>query len=220
MVMARWSVIATVSEDAALSPSSPPTNKAFAAVLLAGGNSARMGRDKAGIHFRGEELWRRQLATLRALNPRELFISGRITAPYAGGGIEIVPDLTPARGPLSGLEASLVRATSRLVLVLAIDLPLMTAGFLARLLNVATASGTGVVPRTGERFEPLAAIYSRECLSLVRRGLESDDFSMQNFARKAVGERLLTPLELAPEESPLFRNLNTPADLRASGLGE
>jgi molybdopterin-guanine dinucleotide biosynthesis protein A len=85
----------------------------FTAVLLAGGKSTRMGRDKAGVLLHGQPLWQRQLATLRAVQPAELFISGKADAAYAGAGVEIVADNFPGLGPLSGLEATLRRATHR-----------------------------------------------------------------------------------------------------------
>src|SRR5262245_51623819 len=120
-----------------------------------------MGRDKAGVQVRGQPLWERQLSTLRQVQPAELLISGRLDGPYARAGVEIVKDITPGRGPLSGLEAALHRASHPLVLVLAIDLPEMTVEFLSRLIWFATQRGgeRGMVPRLNGHFEPLAAVY-------------------------------------------------------------
>jgi molybdopterin-guanine dinucleotide biosynthesis protein A len=173
-----------------------------------------MGRDKAGLPVEGQPLWKRQLTILRALEPRELFISGKLDGPYAGAEVEIVPDITPGRGPLSGLEASLQRASHPLVLVLAVDLPAMTAEFLARLVRSAASGGTGLVPRVDEWFEPLAAVYPRSCLSLVRECLRGDDLSMQDFVRRAMALNFLVPWPIPPEDAALFRNVNTPDDLR------
>jgi molybdopterin-guanine dinucleotide biosynthesis protein A len=202
-----------VSEDAAHSPAPPCANCAFSAVLLAGGKSSRMGRDKAGILVDGRPLWERQLGILRRLGPAELFISGKPDGPYADAGLEIVPDLTPGCGPLSGLEASFRYATQPLVLVLAIDLPAMTAEFLSRLLSFAGAGDGGVIPRLDGRFEPLAAIYSRACLPLVQERLHSGDFSMRGFVREAIACQLVIPWELPPVDATCFVNVNTPADL-------
>jgi molybdopterin-guanine dinucleotide biosynthesis protein A len=182
-------------------------------VLLAAGKSSRMGCDKAALILGGVPLWQRALFTLRSLNPHELFISGRADGPYAGAGIEIVPDITPGLGPLSGLEAALTHATMPLVIVLAVDLPFMSADFLSRLIHCAGESGAGVVPRAGEWFEPLVAIYSRRCLSLVQQHLQSEDRSMQAFVRKALSANLITVLDIPAADCALFRNLNTPGDL-------
>jgi molybdopterin-guanine dinucleotide biosynthesis protein A len=185
----------------------------FAAVLLAGGKSSRMGRDKASVVIDGQPLWQRQLATLRATGAQELFISGKPDGPYADSGIEIIVDSSLGRGPLAGLEAALRRTRQPLLLVLAIDLPDMTSTFLADLVRRASTNGLGVVPRTAEWFEPLAAVYSPACLPLVEECLRGEDHSMQRFVREAVAQNLVEERPLTLTEHVLFRNLNAPADL-------
>ena len=80
----------------------------FAAVLLAGGRSRRMGRDKALLPLPdGRRLWQRQLAVLESLHPAELFISGSARE----GVPSLIPcldDETPGLGPLGGIVAALV----------------------------------------------------------------------------------------------------------------
>ena len=185
----------------------------FTAVLLAGGKSTRMGRDKACVLIDGLPLWQRQLATLRAVHPRELFISGKPDGPYASADVEILADNFPGLGPLAGLEAALRRASHPLVLVLAIDLPAMTATFLSDLVRQAAASATGCVPREDRWFEPLAAVYPRACLPLAEACLHETDRSMQRFVRLAVREGLEGIRDVLPGERALFKNLNQPGDL-------
>jgi molybdopterin-guanine dinucleotide biosynthesis protein A len=190
-----------------------PETRAISAVVLAGGKSSRMGCDKAGVIVDGVALWQRQVATLRCLAPEELFISGREDGPYAGAGVEIVPDITPGRGPLSGLEAALLRAMQEFVLVLAIDLPAMTSEFLSLLVSKAAASGLGLVPRLNGWFEPLAALYPKSCLPMVRECLRSGDLSMQNFVDTAIASGLVRAKEVSSADAALFRNVNTPGDV-------
>lgn len=187
--------------------------RAYDAVLLAGGKSTRMGTDKAGVLIRGEPLWRRQLATLHALHSDGIFISGRDGGPYAEEGLEILKDRRAECGPLGGLEAALARTTKPYLVVLAIDLPEMRADFLARLVERAISRGRSIVPRDGERFEPLAAVYSKAALELVTECLQSDDYSMHRFIRLAIERDLAEPYSLSLEETPLFRNVNAPGDL-------
>ncbi len=106
----------------------------FAAVLLAGGQSRRMGRDKALLLVDGGRvLWERQLDVLRSLGPAELFISGpaRPGFPY---DVRLLEDERPGLGPLSGIVAALEAMTTPLLVVLAVDLPAMRADFLRGLL--------------------------------------------------------------------------------------
>jgi molybdenum cofactor guanylyltransferase len=202
-----------VDQDGSKSIVPPLAKQEFDAVLLAGGKSTRMGVDKAGVLIQGEPLWRRQLATLRALGPSEIFISGRETGPYAGEGFEILKDAYQECGPLAGLEAALSRTSKPRLLVLAIDLPAMRADFLARLVELAIRHGRSVVPQNGNRFEPLAAVYSKSTHGLVTECLQSNDYSLQRFTRLAIQRSLAEPHPLSPEDEPLFRNVNTPADL-------
>jgi molybdopterin-guanine dinucleotide biosynthesis protein A len=172
-----------------------------------------MGFDKATAVVDGQPLWRRQIATLQAIGPQELFISGRAEGPYEGQGFEVIADLHPGCGPLSGLEAACERMRSPLLCVLAVDLPWMSASFLAKLVQMAGKNGRGVVPQNGELVEPLAAVYPRAIQALVAEHLRSEDYSMQRIIRRAVELGLVEPFALAEEDRALFRNVNTPADL-------
>src|SRR6266849_6240188 len=98
----------------------------ISAVLLAGGESHRMGKDKATLLFRGKPLWQIQLDLLRKLEPAEIFISARTDPPWRPRDVQFVADDPPSRGPLSGLTGSLARIRTSHLLVLAIDMPFMS----------------------------------------------------------------------------------------------
>ena len=185
----------------------------FSAVLLAGGKSTRMGRDKAGIVMDGQPLWQRQISTLRATGAAEVFISGRLDGPYAETELEIVTDEAPGLGPLSGLAAALRHAHHDVLLVLAIDLPAMPAEYLRGLLDESVARGCGIVPRGDEWPEPLAAVYLRSCVPLVEQALLSPDRSMQRFVREAVERGLIALLPIEPGALRFFINVNRETDL-------
>ena len=185
----------------------------FSALLLAGGRSTRMGRDKATLLIEGQPLWQRQLATLRATGASELFISGPADGPYAECGVTVIEDLTPGTGPLAALEAVLPRIANSHAVVLAIDLPAMRADFLTMLVKTALARDCSVVPEFGGRFEPLVAVYTPSLLPLVIECLHGTDHSMQNLLRKAAQSGRVIAHPLIIEDLPLFQNLNTPGDV-------
>ncbi len=180
------------------------------AVLLAGGKSLRMGCDKAFLEIGGEPLWQRQLGTLRRLSPDQVMISGPARAEWAG--YEIVADETAHAGPLAGVAAALRRCTTPRLVVLAVDLPQMTTDYLRSLLRLCL-DGQGAVATHADRFEPLAAVYPVETLALAEAALREGDFAMQYFVRRALEQDLLLERSISAEESVLFTNLNTPADL-------
>jgi molybdenum cofactor guanylyltransferase len=180
----------------------------FTAVLLAGGKSSRMGQDKAGLMIDGRALWQRQLAKLEAVGAPEVLISGRTNGPYTASAYRIVEDKDPGLGPLGGIVSAFDAARHSTVLVLAIDLPRMSPMFLSSML-----SRVPIVPRRGERFEPLAAVYSPPCLNVFRRRLAERQLSMQDAIRELVERGDLAVCDVTAEEAPLFDNLNTPEDL-------
>jgi molybdopterin-guanine dinucleotide biosynthesis protein A len=149
-------------------PRAEPVSSPFAAVVLAGGRSTRMGTDKAFLEWQGRRLLDRQLDLLRSLEPVQLFVAGRAGVDYTATGARVVCDAIPDLGPLGGLAAALEAATAPFLLVLAVDLPAMTPDFLRGLL-VRCRSGVGAVAHTAAGWEPLAAVYPREILPLVRR---------------------------------------------------
>src|SRR5271165_4494708 len=129
----------------------------LATVLLAGGESRRMGRDKATLIIDGIPLWQRQLDLLRSLSPDALFVSARERPAWLPEGARFVADPVPARGPLGGLTATLAVMESTHLLALAVDMPAMSAHHLATLWSAASP-GCGVIPWIGGRPELLPAI--------------------------------------------------------------
>jgi molybdopterin-guanine dinucleotide biosynthesis protein A len=183
----------------------------ISAVLLVGGRSSRMGRDKATVLFRSEPLWKNQLDLLRRLELNEIVVSARSDPQWRPTNVQFVPDQQPSRGPLSGIAAALSQIKSDYLLALAIDTPFMTEAYL-RSLCVGTGAGLGVVPMTEDRAEPLVAIYPRTAEAEFTSALSGNDFSLQPLIRKLIALGKLQPVEVSPEERNLFRNLNEPQD--------
>jgi molybdopterin-guanine dinucleotide biosynthesis protein A len=187
----------------------------FSAVLLAGGQSSRMGTDKAALSLGGEPLWQRQLTKLRETGAAEVFISGRKDGPYAGAGVAVVEDRTREAGPLAGIEAAWHQAKHDWLLVLAVDLVDVSAEFLAKLVGEAIQAGTGLVPAREDWLQPVAAVYPRGSLPLIEECIAGTNRSLRRFFRLAHKRGLATVRPLSEAEQAQFRNLNTPADLSA-----
>jgi molybdopterin-guanine dinucleotide biosynthesis protein A len=186
----------------------------ISAVLLAGGESRRMGKDKATLLYRGKPLWQIQFELLRKLEPTEIFISARADPVWRPADVQFVADDPPSRGPLSGLAAALAQTHSNHLLAVAIDMPFITEKYL-RFLCSQIEPGRGVIAKIDDRFEPLAAIYPQKVLTNFQSALSGMDFSLQTLTGNlaAAGKLHVTPVT-SPDERKLFRNLNEPADLR------
>jgi len=184
------------------------------AVLLAGGESRRMGKDKATILLRGKPLWQIQLELLRRLNPAKIFVSGRTDPAWRPAGVQFVADDPPSRGPLSGLATSLAKMNIAHLLALAVDMPFMTEQYL-KFLCAQIKPGVGVLPKIDTRAEPLAAIYPREADTDFRSALASADFSLQSVVRRLVENGKLREVRVKEQEKKVFLNVNEPADLQS-----
>jgi molybdopterin-guanine dinucleotide biosynthesis protein A len=182
------------------------------AVLFVGGESRRMGSDKALLTCStGEPLWSKQLRLLDTLHPQFTWISGRTVPAWCPVGVEVVLDVPPSRGPLSGLCACLARLETTHLLALAIDMPRMTTKHLCTLRAMAQA-GHSLIPSNGRSFEPLCAIYSKSVESVAAGLLGRGDNSLQTFAKALVERKLATPYYLSAIEKPLYLNVNRPED--------
>src|SRR5436190_7638003 len=126
----------------------------ISAVLFAGGESRRMGKEKATLLFRGKPLCQIQIELLRKLAPTEIFVSARSDPSWRPADVQFVADDPPSRGPLSGLAASLAKMNTAHLLALAVDMPFMTEQYM-KFLCAQIKPGIGVLPKIDSRAEPL-----------------------------------------------------------------
>ena len=185
------------------------------AVILAGGESKRMGRDKAWLEIDGKPLIQLAVEKVRALGIREIFISGRVGEDYSALNSPVLFDLEPGFGPIGGIERGLHECTSLLLLVLAVDLPHMSVSVLGKMLEYCDRL-TGAVPRRNGELEPLAAIYPKRCHAFAFAAIAKAQYSARGFASACVRERAVRAFPVAHRDSGLFVNWNRPADAVAA----
>jgi molybdopterin-guanine dinucleotide biosynthesis protein A len=184
----------------------------ISAVLLAGGESRRMGKDKATMLFRRKPLWQIQLDLLRKLAPVEILISARSDPSWRPKELEFVADDAPSRGPLSGLAAALATIHGSHLLGLAIDMPFMNPRYLSSLCE-RIEPGRGVLPMIQNRAEPLAAIYPAEVCNDFVAALSGNDFSLQRLTQRLVASGRLCAVDVPNSQEKFYRNLNEPVEL-------
>lgn len=188
----------------------------FSAVILAGGRSSRMGRDKAFLEFHGESLLARQISLVRNIGASEVFISGRSEVDYSTFHCPVLLDESSDLGPIAGITAALKVIHSPLLLVLAVDMPYITAVFLKQILSDCH-NGMGAVPISGKNMEPLAAFYPKSASSLVHQLMADASPSAtpgpRDFAKRCVDSGLARFFTLQSHQIDFFKSLNSPADL-------
>ncbi|MBI1750676.1 MAG: molybdenum cofactor guanylyltransferase [Acidobacteria bacterium] len=180
--------------------------------ILSGGSSSRMGADKALLELAGQPL------LLRAARPLDPLVASVTVigdpARYASLGLAVVPDDVPGLGPLGGIATALRISRMPWNLVVACDLPYLTAAWLEFLVSRALASPAGALLPEGERGpEPLCAMYHARCAPVIVAALE-------HGVRKVTDGLAGLMIETLPHaewkafdsDGCLFKNMNSPAD--------
>jgi molybdopterin-guanine dinucleotide biosynthesis protein A len=182
------------------------------AIIQAGGQSRRMGRDKALIDYQGRPIIAHVIATLRALTDDVVVVSNRSDL-YSLFGARVIADYDPPCGPLGGLAAGLQAVKAELAIVVACDMPFLNVNLLRWLIDRAEGYDA-VVPQSGAEFEPLHAVYRRTCHNPIVQRIEKGERRVISFfddvRLRAVPEAEWRRLD--PEGRSLI-NLNTPGDL-------
>ena len=187
----------------------------FDAVILAGGKSSRMGRDKALVELGGQSLLARQIALVREVGAGEVFVSGREGVDYSAFGCRVLVDKFSDAGPLAGIERALDASSSPLLLVLAVDMPAMNSAILSKLLK-SCASARGVIPKTRSGIEPLAAVYPKLAMDKLKRELRFGKTPGARWlAEECVAVGLAQFMDVSDADAECFASVNSPESFRS-----
>jgi molybdopterin-guanine dinucleotide biosynthesis protein A len=190
----------------------------FSAVILAGGQSSRMGRDKALLDIGGKPLLARQIQLVRQAGATEIFISAHANPDYSAFDCRVLADELPGAGPLAGIARALDVAREPLLLVLAVDMANLTSAFLSQL-YAHCRRGMGAVPVHSGIVEPLAAFYPKPASELsagmLARKKPGASPGAKDFAAECERTGLAQFVTVSPADAELLRSWNCPADLPA-----
>jgi molybdenum cofactor guanylyltransferase len=182
--------------------------------IQAGGESRRMGQDKALRPFLGQPLIERVLARVETIAD-EIFVVTNRPEDYRFLNRKMATDLLPGRGALGGLYTALSVAAHPAVAVIGCDMPFVNVRLLSRQCELLlTQDVDAVVPRTGFGFEPLHAVYCRTvCLSAIRFALDAGTWRVSSWL-DAVRLRVLSMEEIRSFDphQMAFCNVNTPEE--------
>jgi molybdopterin-guanine dinucleotide biosynthesis protein A len=179
-------------------------------VILVGGKSRRMGRDKAFLQIAGKPLFERVLEVFRESFDQLLLVGDRAER-FARFGLPILPDIYPGSA-LGGLYTGLLHVETDYIFVSSCDLPFPNRDILLFLCSLRDGFDA-VVPNTPQGFEPLFAVYAKSCLGPMRDLLESGDRCVYDFYPQ-VRVRYLQGEELAllDRDGRSFMNINSPEE--------
>ena len=181
------------------------------ALILAGGKSSRMGRDKAQLPFGGTTVIEFLMARLRKVC-EEVIIVARPEQTYTHPHARVVFDVVPGKFGLGGLYSGLLQSPAEINFVCACDMPLI-APALVEYLFTRLPGFDAVVPRIEGQAEPLCAIYAKTCLPALQERLRADDLRLSGWLAQ-VNTCFVEKHELQRYDARLrsFTNLNTSWD--------
>jgi len=180
-------------------------------VILAGGQSSRLGRNKAFLDFDGRPLIARMAEILRPL-VSEVVVVASESEPYRPYVDRVVPDVIPGLGPLGGIHAGLLAVRTRAAFFVGCDLPFVPGALFERL-SREVARADAVVPFVDGEYEPLVAAYARSCLPAVERVMAAGHRRVVSFYPH-VRLTVIADREVRSFGDPkrLFFNLNSEAE--------
>lgn len=192
------------------------------AFVLAGGQSTRMGRDKALLELDGRPLIDHALGKLSGLGFSPRIVGSR---PDLMRFAEVVPDAYPNAGPLGGIATALAASEAEQNLFLAVDLPWVSVEFLRWMMERGEITGAvATVPRLQGLPQPLCAIYGRGLLPHMKAALAGGDAKIMRTVERGSGNidsfdvESIAAAEGWPSPQRWFANLNTPADWERAAL--
>jgi molybdopterin-guanine dinucleotide biosynthesis protein A len=177
--------------------------------VLAGGRSSRMGRDKALLPYRGGALVESVARAVAQAAGSVALVGG--AASYEGLGFPLVADLYPGEGPLGGILSALASGFAAWNLIVACDMPELSAKLLEELLDAAERSDAEALLPCGPSgmLEPLCAAYHRSSYGAL-------DAAFARGIRKVTAAfGGLRVIEWPVPERLSLQNVNTPEDWAA-----
>ncbi|MBN1954975.1 MAG: molybdenum cofactor guanylyltransferase [Anaerolineae bacterium] len=184
-------------------------------VVLAGGSSRRMGRNKAFLELDGRTLIDVVVERMARVCAEVLVVAGNAEL-YAGRGVPVVEDRFQGVGVLGGLHAGLAAAAYEVTLAVGCDMPFVDPALLSAFVGWAEGVDAAVL-RRGEWVEPLHAAYRRTCLPAIETAVRSGARRVVSFFPQ-VRVRYVSVDDLRPIDPELhsFRNVNTPEEWEAA----
>lgn len=180
-------------------------------VVLAGGRSRRMGRDKALLELDGRPLIEWVIEDIAQVCSEVLVVAGEADR-YPGLRVPVVVDRFPGVGVLGGLHAGLEAASYGLILAVGCDMPFLNSELLRAFVGWAEGVDVAIL-RRGEYVEPLHGAYRRTCIPAIEDVIRRGERRIVSFFPQ-VEVRYVTPEEAKRFDPQLrsFRNINTPEE--------
>lgn len=188
-------------------------------VILAGGKSTRMGRNKSLLDVGGISLIEKTYQIMASLFPDVVLITNT-PEEYDFLNCRCQPDIYLGIGSIAGLHAALSTCDTDRIFVVPCDMPFLCPS-LIKLLCKKGKIYDAVVPISQKGIEPLHALYHRRCLQQMEQAISEGDKKIQNFLQQISTCFLsVSDYQHIPDAEQSFQNLNLPADYAALNISQ
>jgi molybdenum cofactor guanylyltransferase len=190
-----------------------PLIRDISAVILAGGKSRRFGSNKAFAELNGRPLIERVIAVLRPIFNEMTIITNNPDA-YAYLGLPMHEDLIKGLGPIGGIYTGLEKIRHPGGFFVACDMPFLNKTLIRYMAGLSDGFDA-VVPKIDWKMEPLHAIYSKDCLPVIKELIDSGECMINKFFQQ-IRVRFLNEDEIRVQDPLLrsFYNINKPDELQ------
>jgi len=190
------------------------------AFVLAGGESTRMGQDKASLLFQGEPLVLQAVKLVKHFTEDVQIIGPPGNSNLGMLGVRVIADLVRSTGPISGILTALRSTSSFLNLIVACDMPRIPVTFVDMLFERTNRADAVLFRSNSGQIEPLCALYTVKCLPIFELNFQMEKYrisdSLEQVCVNHVSEEDLRSRGL---QTDIFRSINTPRDF-AEFLGD
>lgn len=184
--------------------------------VLAGGQSRRMGTNKALLRIDGTTIIERVISTLTSAFD-DVIIIANDPAPYSFPGIRVYPDIHIGAGSLGGLYTALVTSRSDHTFVTACDMPFLDIDCIKRLLSIPMGGFDAIVPFIGGRAHPMHGLYSKRSAGKIEAMIKGGNLRINSLLEK-IPVKMLTEADfIGLPISTSVENVNTEEDLKRHG---
>ena len=183
-------------------------------IVLGGGQSRRMGRDKRSLEWEGVPFLDRVCRLMGDLFNEVLVVTAQKDYDCSHLPVRLVTDKIPDKGSLGGLYTGLLEAKNSSIFAVACDMPFLNKKCIVRFCLAPPCDLVVLKQRTG--IQPLHARYSKQCVPVIEKMIQDDELKIQNLVNYSELHVEVMEESMFDDIDPFrqsFMNINTPADL-------
>jgi len=186
-------------------------NVKISGIILAGGKSSRMGKNKALLEIDGLTLIERVAAIMSGVCS-EIIIAGDSSGTLNRPGCRSVPDIYPGCGPLSGIHAGLSAAKNQYSFIAACDMPFVDEKLMRKIIDQVEDGYEAVILKTGKFYEPLFSLYGKGYMRAAETSIEKGIYKVTASLSLVRWKAVSVDVDEMPDLGKCLLNINTPGE--------